>query len=220
LLGVAAILAAAMIALPWWSRRRRLPPRALPAMGYFGALGLGFMLVENGLLQRLMLFLGHPALALSVVLATLLLSAGLGSAWTRRIALERSQGALIGLLAAILVMVALIAVAWPMVFHRLVGLERPGRILVAVLALAPVGFLLGTAMPLGLRRLADGREELIPWAWAVNGATSVLGSVLAMVVAINNGFTVTLLLGALVYLLALALASSTAPQRAAGAPAN
>ena len=64
---------------------------------------------------------------------------------------------------------------------------------------------------LALRRLAHGREELIPWAWAVNGATSVLGSVLAMVVAINNGFTATLLLGALVYLLALGLASATGP---------
>jgi len=209
LLGVAAILAVAMIAIPWWAQRRRLPPRSLPAMGYFGALGLGFMLVEIGLLQRLMLFLGHPALALSVVLATLLLAAGLGSAWTRRIPLERSQGALVGLLAAVLFMVAIVALAWPIVFHRLVGLERTGRILVAVLALAPVGFLLGTAMPLGLRRLAHGREELIPWAWAVNGAASVLGSILAMVVAINNGFTVTLLLGALVYLIALGLASAT-----------
>ena len=84
--------------------------------------------------------------------------------------------------------------------------------LVAVVALAPVGLLLGTAMPLGLRRLANGRGELIPWAWGVNGATSVLGSVLAMVVAINNGFTVTLLLGAGVYLLALALAGATGPR--------
>ncbi|MFI5370534.1 MAG: hypothetical protein ACHQ52_03175 [Candidatus Eisenbacteria bacterium] len=209
LLLVATLLSLVILAAPALAQRRRLPVRAVPAMTYFGALGLGFMLVEIGMLQRLMLFLGHPALALSVVLATLLVSAGLGAAWTRRIALEHSQGALHRLLAVVLAVIAVVALAWPWVFHALVGLSRPARIAVAVAALTPVGMVLGTAMPLGLRRLANGRAELIPWAWAVNGAASVMGSVLAMVVAINSGFTVTLLLGALSYLGALSLASST-----------
>jgi hypothetical protein len=207
---VALVLSLVMLAVPAFVQRRRLPAGAVPAMGYFGALGLGFMLVEIGMLQRLMLFLGHPALALSVVFATLLVSAGLGAEWTRRVPLAGSRGTLQRLLAAVLAVIAVVALAWPALFHALVGLERPGRIAVAVVALAPVGMLLGTAMPLGLRRLADGRAELIPWAWGVNGATSVLGSVLAMVVAINNGFTVTLLLGGLAYLGALALAPATA----------
>ena len=80
---------------------------------------------------------------------------------------------------------------------------------VSVVALAPVGFLLGTAMPLGLRRLSAGRAALVPWAWSVNGGTSVLGSVLAMVVAINNGFTATLVVGGLCYVAALVLAPAT-----------
>jgi len=209
---VALVLSLIILIVPAIAQRRRLPLNAVPAMGYFAALGLGFMLVEIGMLQRLMLFLGHPALALSVVLATLLISAGLGAAWTRRVALERSQAALQRLLVLVLLVVAVIALAWPAVFHALVGLERPARIAVAVIALTPMGMVLGTAMPLGLRRLANGRAELIPWAWGVNGATSVLGSVLAMVVAINSGFTVTLLLGGLAYLLALALSSATGPR--------
>jgi predicted membrane-bound spermidine synthase len=209
LLLVAAVLSVLMLAAPALVQRQRLPLHAIPAMGYFGALGLGFMLVEIGMLQRLMLFLGQPALALSVVLATLLVSAGLGAAWTRRVVLTHSQAVLQRLLALVLVVIAVVALAWPGVFHALVGLERPGRILVTVMALAPVGMLLGTAMPLGLRRLANGRAELIPWAWGVNGATSVLGSVLAMVVAIHSGFTITLLLGAASYVAALALAPAT-----------
>jgi predicted membrane-bound spermidine synthase len=211
---VAMVLSIAMLAVPALARRGSLPLRAVPAMGYFGALGLGFMLVEIGMLQRLMLFLGHPALALSVVLATLLITAGLGAAWTRRVALERSGLVLQRLLVAVLIVVEIVAQAWPAAFHALVGLERPARILVAVLALAPVGIVLGTAMPLGLRRLAQDRDELIPWAWAVNGSTSVMGSVLGMVVAINSGFTLTLELGAVAYVLALVLAGSTGPRPA------
>ena len=183
--------------------------RAFPAMGFFAALGLGFILVEIGVLQRLMLFLGHPALALSVVLSTLLVSAGLGSASVRDVPDERTGPALRGRLVAILVAVLVTALAWPPLFRALIGLERPARVAMAVLMLAPVGFLLGTAMPLGRRRLAARRAELVPWAWSVNGGLSVLGSVLAMVVAINNGFTATLLVGAACYVVALALAPAT-----------
>jgi hypothetical protein len=210
LLLVAGVLCALLVLLPAVAQRRRLPPGALPAMLYFAALGLGFMLVEIGLLQRLMLFLGHPTLALGVVLSTLLVSAGLGSGWTRRIALEDSGLALRRLLLGVLVAVAVVALAYPPLFRLLIGLERWARIAVSVVALAPAGLLLGTAFPLGVRRLAASCPELIPWAWGVNGATSVLGSILAMTVAINSGFTVTLLLGAACYAAALMTAPATA----------
>jgi len=198
-----------LVALPALAGRGVGTAGALPAMGYFAALGLGFILVEIGALQRLMLFLGHPALALSVVLSTLLLSAGLGSASVRDVPLERTGPALRVRLILILIAVALAAWVWPPLLRAWIALERPARIAVVVIALAPVGFLLGTAMPLGLRRLSAGRAELVPWAWSVNGGTSVLGSVLAMVVAINNGFTATLVVGGVCYVAALFLARAT-----------
>jgi hypothetical protein len=179
-------------------------------MGYFGALGLGFILVEIGALQRLMLFLGHPALALSVVLSTLLLSAGLGSRSVRDVPLGRTDAALRTRLVLILAAAAVAAFVWPPLLRAWIALERPARVAVAVIALAPVGFLLGTAMPLGLARFSAGRAALVPWAWSVNGGTSVLGSVLAMVIAINNGFTATLVAGGLCYIAALALTPATA----------
>ena len=210
------IACAVLFVAPAFVGPRGLAARSLPAMGYFAALGLGFIVVEIGALQRLMLFLGHPALALGVVLTTLLISAGLGSASVRDVPLDRSERALRVRIVAILIAVTVTALAWPPLFRAWIGFERPARIAVAVAALAPVGFLLGTAMPLGLRRLAAGRAELVPWAWSVNGGTSVLGSVLAMVVAINNGFTATLLVGGACYLAALALASSTGPEANTG----
>jgi predicted membrane-bound spermidine synthase len=206
---VALILAVLMVLVPALIARPRPPAAATPAMVYFAALGLGFMLVEIGMLQRLMLFLGHPTLALGVVLTTVLIAAGLGSWVTRGVTLERSDAVARGFLIAVLVAVAMVAFLWPPMFRAFIGMERIGRIGTAIAVLLPVGFLMGTAMPLGLRRLADGRAELIPWAWAVNGAASVLGSVLAMVVAINNGFTATLVLGGIVYAVALVLIGAT-----------
>ena len=206
LLFVVIVLCVLILVLPALKERHLFSRDTMPALLYFGALGLGFMMVEIGMLQRLMLFLGHPTLALSVVLSSLLISAGLGSAWTARVPLEATGPRLQTYLWTILVLIAVTAFAWPPIFQALVGLERPARVLIAVVTLFPVGFFLGTAFPVGIRRLASQRAELIPWAWAVNGATSVLGSVLAMVVAINSGFTVTLLVGAVCYAIAAPLA--------------
>ncbi len=186
-------------------------PRTAGAIAFFGALGLGFMLVEIGLLQRVLLFLGHPALALSVVLATLLVAAGLGARTTQGIALAASGPALRRRLAVILAMIVVVAFLLPPLFHALLPLPRAGRIAVAVLVLLPVGFALGQALPLALRRLSAGRAALVPWAWSVNGGFSVFGSVLAMTIAINNGYTATLLAGALVYGAAWVLAPATEP---------
>lgn len=206
LLFVVFLLSLLVLIFPALIERHLFSRQAMPALGYFAALGLGFMMIEIGMLQRLMLFLGHPTLALSVVLCSLLISAGLGSAWTARVPLSAAAARLQRYLLVVLILVAVTAFAWPSVFQALVGLERAARVILAIAALAPVGFFLGTAFPIGVRCLASTRPELIPWAWAVNGATSVLGSVLAMVVAINNGFTVTLLIGAVCYLIALPLA--------------
>jgi spermidine synthase len=215
LLIVVALLSVVVLLLPAWFGRHRISSDALPAMLYFAALGLGFMLVEIGLLQRLMLFLGHPTLALSVVLSVLLVSAGLGSGWTRTIPLEKTGSYLGALILLVIGIILLVSFMWPPLLRAWIGLERPLRILVSIATIFPVGFLLGTAFPLGIRRLAAGRGPLIPWAWSVNGMCSVFGSVLAMVVAINSGFTATLLAGAVCYVFALLLIRKTEPQTVA-----
>jgi hypothetical protein len=76
------------------------------------------------------------------------------------------------------------------------------RVLITVALLAPAGLLLGIAMPVGLRRLAGLHPSGVPWAWGINGVTSVLGSALAIFVAISWGFTVATLLAAACYAVA------------------
>lgn len=206
LLILVTVVSLLVFVLPAFFHRHLFTRKSVPALAYFGALGLGFMLVEIGMLQRMMLFLGHPTLALSVVLSTILISAGLGSAWSGRIPDGALRSRLTALLGVVLVLVIVAAFVWGPLLTALIHLPRAGRVMVAIAFLFPLGFFLGTAFPLGLRRLAGWNPELIPWAWAVNGATSVLGSVLAMAVAINSGFTVVLLIGGAVYLIGLLLA--------------
>jgi len=93
------------------------------------------------------------------------------------------------------------------IFYALVQLPAPVRILITVLSLAPLGLALGMPMPTGLRLLAGRAPELIPWAWGVNGAASVLGSVAAIALAMRWGFDVALLTAAALYVTAMLLAA-------------
>jgi hypothetical protein len=88
------------------------------------------------------------------------------------------------------------------------------RLLVSAAVVIPLGFLMGMPFPMGLGALAaaaaprapgerGGDDNAVEWAWAMNAAASVLGSVLAMVLAIQFGLTVTLACGAIAYVLAL-----------------
>jgi hypothetical protein len=91
--------------------------------------------------------------------------------------------------------------------RSLIDLSFPARVVVSVALLAPVGVALGMAMPLGLRRLSGLAPAGVPWAWGINGITSVLASALAVAVAITAGFRVATLVAALCYLGALAHAA-------------
>jgi MFS family permease len=136
-----------------------------------------------------------------VVLFSILLASSAGSALSSRFGDLRAS--LKPLLAAIAVVVVVYVLALPHVFYGLVHLEAPWRMAVCALVLAPLGLLLGMPMPVGIRLLAEVAPALVPWAWGVNGAASVLGSVGAIALAMLAGFDATLVCGAGLYLVAL-----------------
>jgi spermidine synthase len=171
---------------------------------YFAGLGLGFIVLEVALIQRLNLFLGHPVHALAVVLFTVLLAGGLGSLLSVRAA--EGQGLLRILLGLVAGAVAL-ACLLPPTLEAARGLPRIGRVLLAVATVAPVGLLMGVPFPAGLRRARAEAANLVPWAWAANGGASVLGSALAVAVSMAGGFRVTFLSAAGAYAVALAAAA-------------
>ncbi len=91
----------------------------------------------------------------------------------------------------------------------LVGLPLLPRCLIAIILLIPLALLLGMPLPLGIALMhRDGRS--VAWSWGINGAASVLGTLLAVVIAMNFGFNLTILLGAALYLLALLLVRRSA----------
>lgn len=193
LLVLAIAAAGLLILLPLVVRVRIGRERRLGVtMGYFALLGLGFMLVEIPLMQRFILFLGHPAYAMATVLFALLLFSGMGSLLSRRMPL----GLALPLIPAL---VGGYAVGLPALFEVALAAPLWGRLITAVLALVPLGLLLGMPFPKGLALLGES-PTLVAWAWGVNGAVSVVASILAALVALSWGSSVVLLAGAVCYL--------------------
>lgn len=206
LLGIVIALAVLTILLPlWWKRRDAL--RNAPGGGlyilYFTGLGLAFLLVEIPLIQRFSLFLGHPIYALAVILFSVLLFSGIGSYLSGRIAGERPDRAVGWVVPVLLVLLTGYAFGLTPVLRSLLALELWPRIAISIALIAPLGLLMGMPMPLGISVLDRAKQPgLIPWMWGINGATSVVASVLAMVVSLNIGLRGTLLVGMGIYAVA------------------
>jgi hypothetical protein len=196
LLGISIVAVAAFLVLPLRFQRGERPRAAgLSSLLYFIALGLGYITVEISLIQRFVLFLGHPTYALTVVVFLLLLSSGAGSVTAQRWGLGRAS--LPRVLALITVLVLVNGLALPGVLSVSMALPFPAKLIVSAVVLVPLGFFMGMPFPTGLRLVPT-----VEWAWALNAAASVLGSVTAMVVAIHFGLTVTLICAAGAYSLA------------------
>jgi hypothetical protein len=205
LLGLVSLASLVLIVLPLWLKGagiRKSGNRGIggvirwQALGYFGALGIGYLFVEIPLMQRFIVLLGQPVYAFAGVLFALLTFSGLGSWLAPRLPLRPTLVALVGL---ILVYPA----GLPVAFDWLLSLPLAVRGLGALALLAPVGLLLGVPFPGGVVLFARRAPELIAWAWAVNGCLSVVSSVLAAMVAVTAGFSTVLTGAALAYGLAL-----------------
>jgi predicted membrane-bound spermidine synthase len=201
LTGLCVILPLGLTAL---SRGRQALRGSLPLFVYFCSIGLGFMLVEIGMIQRLNVFLGHPIYSMTVVLFCLLLATGCGS-WLSgllvRDPLRGPQGP--ACLAALVGVVLLLGVAAPELLFRLDALPTPGRIAVACGLLLPMGLVMGAGFPLGMRAASRRAAGLTPWLFGMNGATSICGSVLGVVISLCLGITAALLVGVACYVGAL-----------------
>ena len=195
LLALAVVAAGVLILLPLAVRGRGGIGRGEPlggTLGYFALLGLGYLCVEIPLLQRFILFLGHPAYAMATVLFALLLFSGLGSLISRRVPLWM-------VLTLLPALVGGYALGLPLLFEATLAAPLGGRMIVAVAALAPPGVLMGMPFPKGLALLERRPPVLIAWAWGVNGAVSVVASILAASLALSFGFSTVLVVGAACY---------------------
>lgn len=166
---------------------------------YFLLIGIGFMLVEMGLIQRLSVFLGHPVYGLSIGLFSIILATGLGSFASEAIALNTARRLIIW--AGILFLYLAAFPLWfPALAERFEAADVLTRGAIAVLAILPAGFLMGFGFPTGMRMVSAVDPRPTPWFWGVNGAAGVLASGIATGVSITTSIDVTVRLGALAYL--------------------
>jgi hypothetical protein len=195
LLAVVTALSAIAIVMPLALRKRVRDAQSGWLMLYFASIGFAFMMIEIGLLERLIVFLGHPIYGLTVVLFVLLVASSLGSLSAERVARH------IWLLPFLLGLFILIS---PLVTAHFTAASTPVRITISAMLLFPSGFFMGMAFPLGMKHARYNDRAPTAWYWGINGAFSVISSVLALAVAVFWGVTVTLLVGLAGYVLALA----------------
>lgn len=171
---------------------------------YFLALGFAFIFIEISFIQRFTLFLGHPLAAITVVLAAFLVFAGLGSGASATLA-KRWRAPLALAAAGIIVLAGAYLIALPFAYSQLVALPFLAKGAVATVLIAPLAFMMGLPFPLGLSRVSAEAPGLVPWAWAINGCASVVGAVLAGLLAMHFGFTAVVCLALMLYALAAAV---------------
>lgn len=205
-LAQAVLISATLILLPLLKRMRAAGVRRRRLSGYFTALGLGFLFVEIAFIQKFVLFLHHPVLAVAAVLSGFLVFAGLGSylarRWSERMPARRLVRAAIGV---VVVLGSGYALVLPdLVFTPLTAAPLAIKLPVSLAFIALLAIPMGMPFPLGIARLTEFAPALIPAAWAINGCASVVSAVLATVLAIHFGFTAVVLLAVGLYLLAAA----------------
>jgi hypothetical protein len=171
-----------------------------PFLIYFSSIGLGFMFIEISQLQRFVLFLGPPTYGLSVILFGLLVSSGLGSLFTYNFL--NSKNKLIISQLMLLLVIGLFGYFTTDIITYYQASSTLIRIMVTLAIIFSLGFFMGSALPLGMQLAARYSPKLTPWLWGVNGATSICGSVLAMVIALSAGIQSTYLSGLICYCMA------------------
>jgi len=182
------------------TRVPKLPANAV----YFSALGAGFMLVEVALIQQTRLMIGHPTLAVSLVIAVLLIGGGLGSALYRQLVPQLTSLRPMPLV-LIVMAVAVWQFVWSAVSAQVIGADQIVRIGAVIVMILPLGVLMGIPFPAGLTVAGQTDSRLVTLAWGMNGVFSVVGSVLAIVVAISVGFSAVFWVAVGFYLVALGM---------------
>jgi hypothetical protein len=200
LFGVATVLVALIIAWPLLGAGRPALPRGVFMWGllYFAAIGCGFMFSQIPFLQRFSVYLGHPTYSLAIILFSMILAAGIGSFVSDRLRADSPAARRIPVAIAILT-VGVIFLLQP-VAQATVTYGLLLRSLVVVLFVAPVAFLLGFCFPIGMRLMGQSSSQVTAWMWGINGATGVLGSIVAVAMSMWVGTAASLLVAAMLYL--------------------
>jgi len=173
---------------------------------YFTSIGLAFLFIELAFIQKFTLILSQPLYAVAVTLSAFLIFSGLGSLYAQKKMATSSPGYMHTLLnrsVTLICATTLIYIfAFPHITDTIMAMSEPARITAAILLAAPLSFAMGMPFPLGLTATRQNDPQLMPWAWGINGCASVLSAILAILLAIEIGFSGVMLSAIFCYALA------------------
>jgi len=173
--------------------------RKWPFLYYFAMLGVGFIMIELCLMKQFVLFLGYPALSISLIIAVLLFFTGVGSFIGEKFCDNKVHWLRFIFLLISGISFALVFLL-PYIFSIFLGSSFTLRVIVTVLLLTPLGIVMGMPFPLGLHLAHEHSKSLVGWVWGINGFATVIGSVLTVIISVYYGFDRVFYLACLLYL--------------------
>ncbi|MGD0959870.1 MAG: SAM-dependent methyltransferase [Methylomonas sp.] len=200
-----AILASLLlIALPLWLWKSKLGVKPESAgflfiLSYFFCLGLAFLFIEIAFIQKFILILHHPLYAITLVLSSFLLSAGLGGYFSQKLTGNPEKSLILPPIAVIALLSAIYIFSFDSIAAFLLHTGGTSRYMLSIILITPLGFCMGMPFPMALAVLSRTTPALIPWAWGVNGCASVTSAILATLIAMQYGFTVLIFVAIVLY---------------------
>jgi predicted membrane-bound spermidine synthase len=188
-----------IIAPLYRAKKFSLTSKDITIVVYFALIGLGYIFIEMSIVQQFTLFLGNPVYSFSVILASLLVATGVGSLLSKN---YFDSGRLTVFKTALMICIALITyyIFLSKTIKMFLSAPLAGRLFLTFLFIFPLGIMLGALFPHGLRRLHQYRPQLIPWAWAVNGYMSIVGSLISVYLSLAVGTKIYFLIAAFLYI--------------------
>ncbi len=207
----AIVASAVLIVLPLWLSKslRAVRSGKFVVLSFFLLLGLAYMFLEMGFIQKMTLLTGRPVFGVAVTLVGFLVFSGLGSLTAGRLSrvLKRPCTVILFAVTLIILLAAANILCLKFFFGWLVGFSSFSRILWGLIFIGPLAFFMGMPFPTALKRIHSTPPPLLPWAWGVNGFASVIAAVLGTLLAISVGFTILAFVSLLCYLFAAALSA-------------
>ncbi len=208
-LAQASVAAFVLILLPLLfvkTDKKKFADRRRHIVIYFMAIGLAFLFIEIAFIQKFTLILSQPLYAVAVALCAFLIFSGLGSLYVQSRMKAESMSIIPVILRRSVILISLITVFYivmlPLISSTIMALPEVARILSAFVIAAPLAFAMGMPFPLGFAALQQTSPHFMPWAWGINGCASVLSAILAILLAIEIGFSGVMLCACLLYVIA------------------
>jgi MFS family permease len=188
-----------VIIIPFILIKQKTSTLTLPLL-CFACLGIGFMIIEVSMFQKLILYLGSPTISLAILLSALLVSMGIGSYAGNRIYTDSHQKRIHIVSLGIVITGTLIFFLSQYILNIFLKYTLFVRIIISVILILPFGFLLGSIFPSCIQLLKSRQlSAYIPWMYSINGTMSVSGSILAVIISMIFGFTVSFFIGLFFY---------------------